>query len=335
MATAEDYLTREFGSFTILYQLGHGAEAEVFLCIDSRTHRAYVLRLSIHDDSAWDGEPEIPPRNSSIEKANAIGSWHAKQAYEAYTSGPDDGGWTINVPVVYGLLNQRYLIPVSDPFILRDSLSINRLLEISPPNDLYLFEAWEDIALTSLHYLDLLAKGALSRQAWEQNWGPLIHGHIMQQALGRYMHGGTLSAQEQAAIMSLVPDSYPEFPPLAENIILRLIGAITRGRCGLNEALRTLKSKYLRENLSYAELTQILLARDRLQENSSGSDTSLKLIELSVMKLTEDVFNHKDQPSEFELAVTQTPIDDFPLFLQEYAGDNRPLPTLVRERTEE
>ena len=40
------HLDQTFGYYTIVKKIGHGAEAEVYLCVDSRTQRGYVLRLA-------------------------------------------------------------------------------------------------------------------------------------------------------------------------------------------------------------------------------------------------------------------------------------------------
>ena len=352
MAQPEDYVGKTFGSFQILRQLGHGAEAEVFLCVDSRSQRGYVLRLAIADDVIWDGAPLVPPVNHLIERRNAIGSWHAKLAYEKSLhdrlaakrgdtgksvlarlfSGASSKGkatnFSIHVPTVYGVLQQQYLVPISDPYRLTGTLSVLELLAVAPADDLYLFEAWEDIALQILGDADGVVEGSLSLSDWRARWSKIAFGPILKSALSRYMKGGSLNAQTQGKVLNLIPDAEEGYSEFARGLILRLIGATARGRCTLDTALRTLRCRYFRENISWQELEQMVEAFGNLRRNSFGADTTIGVIQRFLVELGQPVFDLDANPEEYSCLSEQASVDDYELFLQEFAGDNAPLPHL-------
>ena len=135
MATAADYVGRTFGSFSIVQKLAGGAEAEVFSCRHEATGLLYVLRLDVNDDSLWAGEPLVPPRNQTLEAKNAKGTWLVAPRYHAESvraRALNASSWAFNVPAIYGVLSNRYLVPVASPVRVRLARDVDDILAATP-----------------------------------------------------------------------------------------------------------------------------------------------------------------------------------------------------------
>jgi hypothetical protein len=315
MARVEDYIGCKFGSFRIEERIGHGKEAEVFRCIHLDTGRHYALRLDIEDDAIWDGEPAIPPRNYSLERNNCQGTWLLSSQWYKYSASAEC------VPI-YGVLNNRYLIPMACPVRVRDAWDINEVLKHSPADDLYLFEMWELLVLSMI-------VGAYESNTpdsdWVNRWSKLIGGSILQNAMSQYLDGGSLSNDEKRQVLQNVSrSSKTNAPEFAENTLLRLCGCISRGRMSLKEAKATLQCIYFRINISLHELDQIVAAYNALKFGVTiGAETSSKLLEFVLLEMTKaplDKFNNKEY---FEIREKQPDNSSFSLFLQEWAGSNQ------------
>lgn len=142
MAVAADYVGCAFGSFTILQKLAHGAEAEVFVCKHEATGLLYILRLDVADNALWDQEPLVPPRNQTLEVKNAKGTWLVAPRYHFETLRArvkDANGWDIKVTSIYGVLANRYLVPVASPIRVRLARDVDDVLNQTPRMETELF----------------------------------------------------------------------------------------------------------------------------------------------------------------------------------------------------
>src|SRR5262245_56768884 len=139
MARVTDYVGRSLGSFEIIRVIDHGAKAEVFACRHKTTGIVYVLRLAATDNDLWAGDPVLPPRNASIERPNAVGTWGMQPAYYELSLKERKGAkdaWVIKTTSIYGILEQRYLVPVASPVRVKGAWDIDALLKKAPPGDL-------------------------------------------------------------------------------------------------------------------------------------------------------------------------------------------------------
>ncbi|MCX5538108.1 hypothetical protein M3A49_01110 [Paraburkholderia sp. CNPSo 3076] len=352
MATPEEYVGMSFGAFEILHQLGHGAEAEAYLCYDKRTLRGYVLRLSVADDDIWDGPPMRPPHNRTVEAPNARGSWHGKLGYEAslkeriaklkkkrrkafirkilpHLKKREKFDIVIKVPTVYGIRSEMYLIPLSDPYHLSNSIRVDDLLRIAPADDLDYFELWEDFALKLLGEAHAMLHGDIPENQWKSRWEKLAHGRILKEALKRYMANGNLGAEEQEQIFNKIPERSADYPEFAEGLVLRLIGCVSRGRCTLQAAATTARCKYFRQNIGWTELDQLVTVYDLLSNDRFGiKSSSLPILGHILLELGKPVIDIDKNPEMFSLINDQLNFDEYSLFFQDFVGENRPYPTL-------
>jgi hypothetical protein len=154
MAAADDYVGCAFGSFTILQKVGHGAEAEVFACKHEATGLLYALRLDVADDALWSHAPLIPPHNQALEAKNAKGTWLVAPRYHLETlqaRSKDAKAWAFKVPSIYGVLANRYLVPVASPIRVRLARDVDEVLNQAPRTETELFlGACYDIGDTQL-----------------------------------------------------------------------------------------------------------------------------------------------------------------------------------------
>lgn len=312
MAEVYDYINKEFGDFRIDRNIGSGKEAEVFLCQHITTGRYYVLRLSIADDLVWDGKPLIPPVNFSIERANAQGSWLLNTQFAKGRM------HTIGCTPIYGVLDNRYLVPVSSPVRVKSSWDVDMILKASPSDDLFLFELWEDIVLS------MIAGAYGPREEpdnqWKTNWEHLIGGKILIEAMKRYLEGSGLSRQEKDQVIKNISVTQFDGPEFAENLLLRLCGCVSRNRMTLEEARATLQCFYFRINVTGHDLDQIIAAYKALLANTVGMETSILLLNFVLNELTKKPLDEYDNPEHFEIRTIEPDTSRFQLFIQEHAG---------------
>jgi hypothetical protein len=327
MAGPKDYVGKEFGDFLVESNIGHGAEAEVYQCLHRSTGLRYVLRLDVKDDSLWGAAPCLPPRNASIERANANGSWNASAFYYQTTLEKlktDKDTWKFTVPAIYGVLGTRYLVPVASPVRVKGALGIDEVLRLAPADDLYLFAMWEDIVLQMIG-------GAYSdppEAGWEQKWRSLVGGTILQKAMAVYLAGGSLSSQEKQIVLKNVEKSRMGGPELAENVLLRLCGAVSRGRVSLEQLKATLRCKHFRFNVTALEIQQMIDAYKILKSEFVHPEDSLALLGFVFGELTQLPRDPIENHEEFETRTAQPSTEQFTLFLQEHASVHQKVLTL-------
>lgn len=323
MAEVQDYIGCEFGNFRIEKSIGHGKEAEVFLCRHLATGRYYILRLDVDDDAIWDAKPLIPPRNSSLERNNCHGTWVLSSGYYKRSLSQlksEKSTYIFRHTPIYGVSDGRYLVPLASPIRVKNAWDIDEVLQQSPADDLYLFELWEDIVLTMI-------SGAYEsdtpNKTWIDTWSYLIGGSILQHAMSQYLNGGTLSNDEKQRVLGNISRSKITGPEFAENTLLRLCGCVSRGRMTLNEAKATLSCIHFRVNISLHELHQIVAAHNALRSNPLGAENSIKLLELVLLEMTKSPLDEFENSDDFEIREKQPDNSAFSLFLQEYAGSSQ------------
>jgi hypothetical protein len=353
MASADDYLGMVFGSFAVERIIGAGAEAEVFQVVHRGSGRRYVMRLDANDEETWKGKPLNPPRNSTLEINNVRGSWFGSINY--HEQGVDrrqkrssfwlfgrskEPAFVFNVANIYAVKNLRYLIPVSSPFSLRGSLPIDTILSAAPADDLNFFEMWEDVVLQMLGDAHIADTGGLSEDKWGETWRTLLGGPILCDAMRRYMNGGTLSVASKDAIIARISKSDGEGSELAENLLLRLCGAVSRGRVSMDAAKTTARGIAFRQNLTIHELDQILACWNVMRKSLLPPKRSMAILSEVLSSLKDQPPAMADQSDEFVYTRPEGPREDFntfierhelnkySLFLQELAGADQPFPTL-------
>src|SRR5262249_46655820 len=184
-------------------------------------------------------------------------------------------------------------------------------------------------------------KGRISESRWNQEWGNLTGGTILINAMRRYMDGGTLTATEKSGVITRISASTAAGCELAENLLVRLCGCVSRGRISLKTAKATLRCKHFRTNLSLHEIRQFIDCWKILQGSSSSGGTSLSLATELLECLQHQPYSMAEESEYFEYAfpaglrenfeafIESHGIDKFTLFLQEYAGE-QPFVTLER-----
>ncbi|MBS1813804.1 MAG: hypothetical protein JSS87_02900 [Acidobacteria bacterium] len=325
MAISADYTGKQFGSFLIGNRIGGGAEAEVMACLHRPTGRAYALRLPLADDALWDGDPLIPPQNGSIEWANARGTWLATPAYYLRSLSElkkDPNAFKIATASIYGVLDQRYLVPVASPVRIKGVKDIDTVLNLAPANDLWLFGTWE----TLLGALIFEATKEDSESLAER-WPLLVGGSILQSAAAQFMRGGTLAAEEQTTILHAL-SGQPEKPELAENLLLRICGCVERHRLSADEVRALFRCKHFRINVTHHDAEQMIQAYRLLRTNAMGADRELGLLGGILSLLEEEPADPFAEPALFEVRSEAPDPAKFPLLLQELASHHQPVITL-------
>ncbi len=301
------------------------------------TRRFLVLRLDANDDRVWDAEPIIPPFNYSIEHKNVRGTFVANLHYPTQVRVDSQTFFFKNV-TVYGVLDLRYLIPLSDPFKVKNSISIRQLLDISRTKDLYSSPLWEMFIATMMSEAYLVNQNGFHEDAWDQKWKYLTGGAILTRAMQNYLEGGGLAGAEKKAIISRISASDSMGYELAENLLIRLFDCVLRDFISLETAKATIRCQHFRSNLSSHEIVQFLTCCGIL-DRIAGND-ALKLATEILKCLQFQPYSRSHEPEFFEYAFPAGPdediqafienhgVDNFNLFLQEDAGE-QPFLTLT------
>lgn len=328
MASSEDYIGKNFGRFQIVEQMAQGAEAEVFVCADLKVGRSYILRLDAHDDDLWDGDPVIPPKNYTLESKNAHGTWFMTPGYRKQSFGSE---FKFRTVPIYGILDSRYFVPVASPFRVKGAWNVDRLLSSAPADDLLYFELWEDLALHMLSDAHNVDSGNTTVQEWKRRWGLLAGGEILTSAVKRYMEAGSLNSEARSKVLDRISIQDSDDAELAENLILRLCGSLSRGRMTHKEATATLACRHFRINITIHELKQAVLALETLKELSGPltmDDSSIKLLTWVLVQLGEEPIDEWEKDDRIVQLNDEPDTQRFSLFLQERADVRQQIPTL-------
>jgi hypothetical protein len=346
MASPKDYEGKQFGSFLIRANFAHGAEAEVYQVTHLGTSRTHVLRLDVNDDATWDGAPLVPPKNGSIEKPNARGTFLVTPRYYASAGIDADepreakmarmfkeqpkhkptNDWTLATVAIYGVMDQRYLVPVASPIRVAGAKNVDEILSLSPADDVYLFQLWEDVAFHLLSEAHSHAEAGEGSAEWDQRWAKLSGGEVLTAAIRQYMAGGSLSRAEQDAVLSLVSRKPDPKPELAENVLLRICGAVSRSRMALPEFAATLRDRHFRVNVTVHEIEQMIAVFGALKNIYPEPENSVTWVTATLTEMENQPLNEYDRPDLFEIRSEPPDLDKFETFLQE-AGGSQPFPT--------
>jgi hypothetical protein len=339
MASADDYVGLRFGPFIIARQIGAGVEAEAFLVYNEMTQRPLVLRLDANDDRIWEAEPIIPPFNYSLECRNIKGSFVDSLNRTFLKIAVDSEVFTFKNVTIYGVLDLRYLIPLSDPFKVKNSISIRQLLSITHLENLYSSELWEMFALAMLSKAHLANQDKLHEEDWNHKWKYLAGGAILTAAVQNYLEGGGLTSREKSAIITRIASKEAIKHELAENLLIRLFECILRGFISLETAKATMRCEHFRTNLNLDEIAQFMVCCEILDQ-IIGKGPHLRVATEILKCLQFQPYSKHEGPEFFEYAFPDGPnenmqafienhsVDDFNLFLQEYATE-QPFQTIT------
>ena len=328
MAKTTDYTGKVFGSFRIGETVGEGAEAEVFRCEHLVTGRQYILRLDAQDERLWSGKPVIPPFNSEIEIKNARGAWPYATAYYRQTleaRRKDKDAWTVTAPAIYGILADRYLVPVASPVRVKRTWDVDRLLAAAPADGMY-----SGILQEVLNYLVgtaiVAGHSAQGTSEWKGRWGTLASGRFLTAAVADYARSLGLGDQ-QKVVLSLIgtPDSGE--PEMAENLLVRLCACLASGAMSSVEAEATLRDLHFRVNVSVRDVQQAVDLSGILKHFSSKN--LFPILQFVMEGLTRQPADAYDEAKIFEVRERQPELDRYKLFLQEYVGLHQDVITLA------
>jgi hypothetical protein len=247
-----------------------------------------------------------------------MSSHYYQASLKSRQSDPD--AFVIKSTPIYGVLNNRYLLPMASPIRVQHAWDIDSVLQTSPADDLYLFELWEDIVLSMI-------AGAYESDTptstWQDKWSKLIGGSILQKAMKGYLNGGTLSNEQKQRVLRNVGGSAVGGPEFAENTLLRLCGCLSRRRMTPDQGQATLRCIHFRLNITIRELQQMVAAYNALRSDPLGASSSLELLEFVLVEMTNRPFNEFEHPDKFEIRTEQPDNSSFELFLQEHAGSSQ------------
>ena len=226
-------------------------------------------------------------------------------------------------PAIYGVLENRYLVPVASPVRVKGVKDIDAILELAPPDDLWLFGTWE--SLLGVLIFEAMRK---DRVNVTERWPLLVGGAILEQSAAWYMRGGTLSAEEQASILRAL-NGPPRKPELAENLLLRICGCVERGRLSPDDVRALFRCRHFRINVTEHDAEQMIQAYRLLKDNSMGSDDALGLMGGILNLLKDQPADSFEEPQLFEMRTQQPDAARFTLLLQEFGAAPHPVLTLT------
>lgn len=328
MAKTTDYTGQVFGSFRIGEIIGEGAEAEVFRCEHLATGRQYILRLDAQDGKLWSGRAVIPPFNSEIEVKNARGTWAYATIYYSHTleeRRKDKDAWAITTPAIYGLLADRYLVPVASPVRVKRAWDVDRLLAAAPADRMYsgiLHEVLNYLVGTAM----VAGHSAQGTSEWKGRWGTLASGRLLTTAVADYARSVGFGDQQEV-VLSLIgtPDSGE--PEMAENLLVHLCACLASGAMSSVEAEATLRDLHFRVNVSVRDVQQAVDLWGILKHFSSKN--LFPILQFVMEGLTRQPADSDDEAKIFEVRERQPELDRYNLFLQEYVGLHQGVITLA------
>lgn len=336
MAEIADYIGCAFGSFEIEHHVAHGAEAEVYCVRDSKHDRRLILRLDPNDDELWDADPMLPPRNSSLEVRNAKGTWVAALNYRIRVS-VDNKEFKFACASIYGVVDQRFLIPVTARFRVKNALSPDYILAASPFGPFSDRPLWEVLAIRLVVETAALLDGKLSEREWDEHWSRFATEPRLEPSRRLFLQNSVFS-DRQAAIERVIITRTPQgLLPVFKNLLVRLAIARVDGKVSEEQLRASLKCRHFRINVSTWEIGQLLALYSVIEhcnETTFPPQTkSLNAIKSILNGLLEQPLNEWDFHDEVVEQATQPDLDQFSLFLQEYVVDNFPFPAVQMSKS--
>jgi hypothetical protein len=333
MASVDDYIGKEFGSFVIEDLIGSGAQAVVFRVEDRKFGRRLVLRLDRKDASLWSLDPVIPPRNGSIELRNVKGSWNAAREYSRVHFS-DKIKVVVNVPTVYGVLDSYWLVPFSNPFRVPSALDVDQVLVAADHQAFSDSPLWRALASQLVSDTASRLSGKITDREWEQHWSlfvsePRIHPAALQAVIAQGY------ADRFDGFEKLFEHYFDEdLPPFFHNILLRL--ALARIGCTISDQqlLATLRCRHFRLNVAVWMAEQFIavygLSEYVAAHRNDISAECVKIMDAMVHELTVQPVVEWESKDEVEERERQRPYDDYDLFFQDLAGGSQAFPILTK-----
>jgi hypothetical protein len=326
-----------FGWFALEDELARVAEARVFVCHHLPAHRSYVLRVP-EAEGAWGDEP---PSNAVLERANARATAAATASLHARRrSGRRRAaiGQVLVMPEYYGVLDQRYLVPLSAAYRRRDAIGFEQLLLI-PSALIRILPFWENLWLLLVSETGLLARGTVPFEAWRTRWSDLVRGSGLGRQLLDDLPEGT-GDRLGAEIAALVHgDELGPGPSLEESAVLRLMTAVTASRLDEAQVSASLTCPFFRMNVTAHDL-HYAVALSRLMEPQSWLvQSALEWLGPTILALPRVLDGLLEQPVAFPddggAFEPCPPPDDatmsrFPLLVQDPERTVRPFIALER-----
>jgi hypothetical protein len=318
MARGSDYCGKEFGSFRIGDMAGHGFEAEVYKCTHLPTGIVFILRLDIGDESLWSGAALLPPVNATIEVPNAKGAWMISKSCT-------ESSLSLRCVDIFGVLENRYLTPVTAPLRLRDAYDIADVLGLPPLSSEHHFTLMDSFGL----YSDLICTMCcqalyqeLDDTTWGERWSCLVGGRFLKTIVPDFLRSiGANEQQQQKAEMRILRNETAL--ELADNIVLRLWWALRCHRITLAQFAATLMCPYFRLNISKVEFCQLVTGLNNLRSQGNYVSDSLQgsrqFLDQVVRILASESPKRTVAPELFEIRDEQPDLSQFTLFLQQHA----------------
>lgn len=344
MATVEDYIGKKFGQFEIGPVQGQGKEADVFACLHLSTGLFYILRLDANDKEIWSGQPIIPPYNYSIESKNAKGTWLSAPGYymnsfeeeSLFTSLPYQKKekvrkeWVFSSTAIYGVLDNRYLIPIASPVRVKSAWDVDKLIQTPINANIHsYFELWEDVVSCVVAEAFTSIDSKIKNDEWRKRWGRLLGGEVLIESVKRFMENGNSEDNEKTKILNMISNHNKENPVLVDNLLFKLCACIERRKITLDEVKATLKCKHFRINISHDEIQQLLDLYSIFDSQYFPPKNSLLLMQFVLRQLENKPVDEFDDPDEFEIRIQQPSFDHYRLFLQEFAAYRQEILTLT------
>ncbi|MEO3407387.1 hypothetical protein AAFN85_25940 [Mucilaginibacter sp. CAU 1740] len=227
----------EFGRFKIMEESGRTSTYVEYRCVDKHSSQNYWLKLPHNATSL---------ANKDIVFPEIIRLWNTYSNKD-----------TPRTRQYYGVINNHYLDCVSDPLLNEGAWPVIKILKTFQANDLPLFGLWEGVALQMLTEASWVCDGELSEEKFIGDWKNLVGGSILREAVISYMDNGDMSRTEKLRVAEKISQKYIDYPELAENILLRLIGGMSRGRIEPEDAIATLLCPQFRCNITDMDILQI------------------------------------------------------------------------------
>jgi hypothetical protein len=321
LARIGDYLGASFGPFTIYKHIGSGKDAEAFACRDGRNGLSYVLRLDAADRDIWAGPPRLPPRNASIERANATGTWAIagsqwKQAVKDRKRDPDS--MVIAAVDVYGVVDLNYLVLVAPPVRTKHAPDVDEIVRRIPTDLVTRSLLWRELCQALGAHLEppvTIPEGALDG-ALDRLWSK----QFAESALP-WLWTANIAPEWRERIGRLDPGGTEVTPLPEENLLFRLVCGLGKGSLTAEELAACFRCRHFRANVSAGEAHQ-LLAANNLISTIMGFSTS-SVLGWMISLLESEPADEIADASEFELRKQQRDLDEFELFLQSPAGQNQ------------
>jgi hypothetical protein len=252
--------------------LGSGRDNEVFLVVHQPTQQHFALRLSV-DNPIWN-EPTVPLNisNAADERANVAGSvaynrmfWErqvkGQKPWWRFWGSRESQHWGMTSPTMYGVYNERYLVPLNEPRRLRSEVDVDQVIAtaatIDLPESLGVFSVFCDL----LGVASLLARSSmLPPEYWKHDVVRFFASKsVCTTVLNLWTNRKSVNKGDtDYALAALAPELRdPAYPDPAENLILILSAIANARRISPQTLFSTLKSTHFRRNVAPSDVTQI------------------------------------------------------------------------------